>query len=405
MADEEQFSLCWNNFNTNLSAGFHESLCRGDLVDVTLAAEGQLVKAHRLVLSVCSPYFRKMFTQMPANQHAFVFLKDVSSSALKDLIQFMYCGEVNVRQEALPAFISTAEALQIKGLTESNEAVTATGSSSPTKEVITSTPLPDTASIRARGTVRSVSNRPQAFKIESEGSSDEKQTVTLVQNQPVKRIARQSIPTSAPKRVKTQLSQETPDPLDAPDHEIVTPQQLKETTEFIDLPIETTSLNPKTEPEYVEDTQEIETEQDDDNQYVEDVTYGEEKYEESYFTEGDDNKAGVSGFSETYATEGDQSATEAQDTEQDSKPLFRFVQSKRGAIQVYYDGNTYTPNDKKLNGKRAYKCSMYYKKNCKARLITKLDFNNQTTLKVSSEHTHPKMYQTDESVNRLFNYK
>lgn len=48
-----------------------------------------------------------------------VFLKDVSSSALKDLIQFMYCGEVNVKQEALPAFISTAEALQIKGLTES----------------------------------------------------------------------------------------------------------------------------------------------------------------------------------------------------------------------------------------------------------------------------------------------
>lgn len=69
--DEEQFSLCWNNFNTNLSAGFHESLCRGDLVDVTLAAEGQLVKAHRLVLSVCSPYFQKMFTQMPSNQHAF----------------------------------------------------------------------------------------------------------------------------------------------------------------------------------------------------------------------------------------------------------------------------------------------------------------------------------------------
>lgn len=71
MAEDEQFSLCWNNFNNNLSAGFHDSLCRGDLVDVTLAAEGQLVKAHRLVLSVCSPYFRKMFTQMPANQHAF----------------------------------------------------------------------------------------------------------------------------------------------------------------------------------------------------------------------------------------------------------------------------------------------------------------------------------------------
>lgn len=189
--------------------------------------------------------------------------------------------------------------------------VTAQGSASPTKEVITSTPLPETATLRPRAT-RIVATRPQAFKIESEESSDEKQTLTLVQSQPAKRIARSSITAAAPKRIKMQQTQESSDPLDEPEHEIVTPQHLKvsETTEFIDLPIEATQLNPKTEPEYVEDTQEIETEQDDD-QYVEDVTYGEEKYDESYFTEGDD-KAGVSGFSETYATEGDQSATEAQ---------------------------------------------------------------------------------------------
>lgn len=55
-----------------------------------------------------------------------MFLKDVSHAALKDLIQFMYCGKVNVKQDALPAFISTAEALQIKGLTETVSRNTAT---------------------------------------------------------------------------------------------------------------------------------------------------------------------------------------------------------------------------------------------------------------------------------------
>ncbi|CRK91964.1 CLUMA_CG005563, isoform S [Clunio marinus] len=381
MADEEQFSLCWNNFNTNLSAGFHESLCRGDLVDVTLAAEGQLVKAHRLVLSVCSPYFRKMFTQMPANQHAFVFLKDVSSSALKDLIQFMYCGEVNVKQEALPAFISTAEALQIKGLTESNDGtVTAQGSSSPTKEGNVSTPLPDQSSLRPRST-RIVASRPQAFKIESEGSSDEKQTVTLVQTtQPSKRSSRQSI-TVAPKRIKMSQSQESADPLDDPEHEIVTPQHLKvtEATEFIDLPIEGTQLNPKTEPEYVEDTQEIETEQDDD-QYVEDVTYGEEKYDESYFTEGDD-KAGVSGFSETYATEGDQSNTDAQD-----RVRIQYYENNRGTKGVICQGHRFV-KEKALTKTINWICAFKKKYGCGARGIT--SFSNPLVMRLTKKnHNH-----------------
>lgn len=69
--EEVQYALCWNNFNTNMSTGLYDSLCRDDLVDVTLAADGHLARAHRLVLSLSSPYFQKMFTQMPVNQQAF----------------------------------------------------------------------------------------------------------------------------------------------------------------------------------------------------------------------------------------------------------------------------------------------------------------------------------------------
>ncbi|XP_060525353.1 modifier of mdg4-like isoform X36 [Cylas formicarius] len=112
----EQFSLCWDNFHKNMSSGMNSLLENEDLVDVTLAVEGKCLKAHKMVLSVCSPYFKELFKSNPC-QHPIVFMKDVSYVAISDLLQFMYQGEVQVSQENLTTFIKTAEALQIKGLT------------------------------------------------------------------------------------------------------------------------------------------------------------------------------------------------------------------------------------------------------------------------------------------------
>lgn len=61
MLVSEQFSLKWNNFSNNLTSGFLNHLTENDLVDVTLAVDGQLLQAHKLVLSVCSPYFKSIF--------------------------------------------------------------------------------------------------------------------------------------------------------------------------------------------------------------------------------------------------------------------------------------------------------------------------------------------------------
>ena len=54
----QRFCLRWNNHQSNLLNVFDQLLHDESFVDVTLAVEGQLLRAHKMVLSACSPYFQ-----------------------------------------------------------------------------------------------------------------------------------------------------------------------------------------------------------------------------------------------------------------------------------------------------------------------------------------------------------
>ncbi|XP_012147345.1 BTB-protein-VII isoform X1 [Megachile rotundata] len=117
----QQFCLRWNNHQPNFISVFSSLLNNETLVDVTLAAEGRHLQAHKVVLSACSTYFQSLFTVNPC-QHPIVILKDVKFSDLKIMVDFMYYGEVNISQDQLPSIIKTAESLKIKGLAEMHTA-------------------------------------------------------------------------------------------------------------------------------------------------------------------------------------------------------------------------------------------------------------------------------------------
>ncbi|XP_058824675.1 protein tramtrack, beta isoform isoform X1 [Topomyia yanbarensis] len=116
----QRFCLRWNNHQTNLLSVFDQLLHAGTFIDVTLVVEGQFLKAHKMVLSACSPYFQAIFVNHP-EKHPIVILKDVPYNDMKCLLDFMYRGEVSVDQDRLAAFLRVAESLRIKGLTEVND--------------------------------------------------------------------------------------------------------------------------------------------------------------------------------------------------------------------------------------------------------------------------------------------
>ncbi|XP_046992611.1 longitudinals lacking protein isoform X3 [Schistocerca americana] len=118
MGSEQQFCLRWNNHQSTLVAVFDTLLESGTLVDCTLAAEGQYLKAHKVVLSACSPYFELLLSQH-YEKHPIVILKDVKFQELKAMMDYMYRGEVNISQDQLGALLKAAESLQIKGLSDS----------------------------------------------------------------------------------------------------------------------------------------------------------------------------------------------------------------------------------------------------------------------------------------------
>ncbi|XP_065343146.1 protein bric-a-brac 1-like isoform X3 [Cloeon dipterum] len=111
----DQFCLRWNNFQSNIVSVLDNLKEQEDLVDVTLVCEGHAVKAHKVILSACSPYFRNVFKENPC-QHPIVILKDVQNTELDALLSFMYQGEVYISQDRLSSFLRTAEILQVRGL-------------------------------------------------------------------------------------------------------------------------------------------------------------------------------------------------------------------------------------------------------------------------------------------------
>lgn len=111
----QQINLKWKSFHSNILSSFESMWEEEGLVDVTLATDGRCLKAHKIMLSASSPFFKKIFQMNPC-QHPVIVLQDVHYSELESILKFVYKGEVSIMQENLPLLLRAAETLQIRGL-------------------------------------------------------------------------------------------------------------------------------------------------------------------------------------------------------------------------------------------------------------------------------------------------
>jgi len=113
----EKFCLRWNDFEKNISSSFRELKEDKDFFDVTIACDDNQIQGHKVILSACSPFFRSILKKNP-HQHPLLYLKGVKYEEILLVLNFMYHGEVNVAQDELNSFLTVAEDLQVKGLTQ-----------------------------------------------------------------------------------------------------------------------------------------------------------------------------------------------------------------------------------------------------------------------------------------------
>ncbi|XP_063698335.1 protein bric-a-brac 1-like isoform X2 [Culicoides brevitarsis] len=114
----QYFSLRWNNYQSNMTTVFHKLLETQSFVDVTLACEGNYLKAHKVVLSACSGFFQRLLLDNPCKHPTIIMPSDIAFSDLQFIIDFVYRGEIDVSEAELQSLLKTAEHLKIKGLCE-----------------------------------------------------------------------------------------------------------------------------------------------------------------------------------------------------------------------------------------------------------------------------------------------
>ena len=100
------FSLKWSNYQANMMTVIEKILRSESFSDVTLVCgdpggrdmeSTQFIKAHKIILGASSPFLETVLSEHPGNCPIVIMPTEVKLEDLQYVLQFVYRGEVQVR--------------------------------------------------------------------------------------------------------------------------------------------------------------------------------------------------------------------------------------------------------------------------------------------------------------------
>ncbi|CAK9798784.1 Protein bric-a-brac 1 [Anthophora plagiata] len=116
MREETVLSLKWHSFPSHLAVSLDTCYEKQQFVDLSLVCkDGTILKCHKMVLANSSSFFRRLLVAND-HPHPMIILHDIEADDLKTIVNFMYCGEIQVIQSEVRRLLKLAEILEVTGL-------------------------------------------------------------------------------------------------------------------------------------------------------------------------------------------------------------------------------------------------------------------------------------------------
>ena len=117
MQHQEKYTLTWHSYSDHLREALTEMMTSSEFADVTLVTDDkQQIRAHRNILSGCSPVFKSILQIDSNSTNPVIYLRGIQHSEMESIMQFIYLGEAKFNEERMSEFLMVSKNLEIKYL-------------------------------------------------------------------------------------------------------------------------------------------------------------------------------------------------------------------------------------------------------------------------------------------------